>query len=93
MNIFSSLSLLIPVWKLKSARRLTQKERAELLTATVVPSMYGYSVELKRKNGEVNYIPVDTNLGEVLEGTKVDIDRITILTLVCDDKAILRVRF
>ena len=93
MNIFSSLSLLVPVWKLKSARRLTKKERTGLLTATVVPSMYGYSMEFKRKNGEVNYIPIDTNLGEVLEGTKVDIDKITIVTLVCDDMTIIRVRF
>lgn len=91
MNIFSSLKVYAAKWAVKTMydesgnpvpnpRNFSNDEINFIITAVVVPSEYGNSVELVRRDGGRSYIPLDrdSNLGV---GDYVDLRTAKLLTL------------
>lgn len=91
MNIFASLKVYAAKWTVKAMydekgnpvpnpRNFDAEEIAFILSAKVVPSEFGNSVELLRRDGGKSYIPLDkdSTLGV---GDVVDLKTAKILTL------------
>lgn len=91
MNIFASLKVYAAKWTVKAMydesgkpvpnpRNFSDDEINFIITAVVVPSQFGNSVELSRRDGGRSYIPLDkdSNLGV---GDYVDLRTAKILTL------------
>lgn len=92
MGIFSSLQTYASKWQVKGSRAFTTEEKAEVLRAEVVPSMYGNSVCFFMKAGGQKYIPLSNDSTAVV-GSSINLDSAELLTLGKDGEAdILRVK-
>lgn len=80
MSIFSSLKIYADKWNVKEERAFSAEEIAEVESATVVESNFGFSVCFEMKQGGQRYIPVDieSNVGI---GQVVDLSTAKLLTL------------
>lgn len=74
MNIFAHLRVYAGKWSVKETRSFSPEELSWVITAVVVPSQYGNSVQFSLNNGGLTYIPLDQNsncsIGEVIDLTK-----------------------
>lgn len=80
MNIFSSLRVYAGKWMEKEVRAFDPEEIAEVQSAVVVESQYGYSVCFFMKGGGQTYIPLDQN-SSLGVGDSVDLAQAKIVTL------------
>lgn len=81
MSIFSSLKIYADKWQEKECRNFTAEEIAEVESAVVVESNFGYSVCFTMKAGGQHYIPVDMQsecgVGDVVDLTKAQVKTLT----------------
>lgn len=92
MNIFASLKVYAGKWMEKSVRAFDSEEIADIESATVVESQYGYSVCFFMRGGGQTYIPLDQN-SSLSIGDAVDVSKAKIVTLGrAGEKDIYRVR-
>lgn len=92
MSIFAGLKIYADKWQEKEVRNFTAEEIAEVESAVVVESNFGYSVCFTMKAGGQHYIPCDqeSNVGA---GETVDVSTAKLVTLCKRGEAdILRVR-
>lgn len=93
MNIFEGLQVGRP-WQVTNVRNLTPFEYLQIVSATVVQSQFGYSVEFLFKNGENSHIPLSTKCCiDHMEGTSIDLCSIKVLTLEKYGDTITRIEF
>lgn len=93
MNIFEGLQVGHP-WQVRNRRLLTPWEYLQVVSATVVQSQFGYSVEFLLKNGENNRVPLSTKCyADDIEGTVIDPCSIKVLTLEKDGDTIIRIEY
>lgn len=79
-SIFSSLREYAGKWSEKSRRGFSIEEKAEVASATVVPSQYGSSVCFMMKSGGQKYIPL-ANTSSAQVGDTVNLDNAQLVTL------------
>lgn len=81
MSIFSSLKIYADKWSEKECRNFTAEEIAEVESAVVVESNFGYSVCFTMKAGGQHYIPVDMqsecSVGDMVDLTKAQVKTLT----------------
>lgn len=75
MDIFAGLKIYATKWQVKKpARSLEQSEINQVVSAVVVPSKFGASVEFTMKVGGKAYIPLSNDstasVGDVVDLTK-----------------------
>lgn len=93
MNIFEGLQVGRP-WQVTNVRNLTPFEYLQIVSATVVQSQFGYSVEFLFKNGEKSHIPLSSKCYiNHMEGTIIDPCSIQVLTLEKYGDIITRIEF
>jgi hypothetical protein len=93
MNIFEGLQVGRP-WQVRNRRFLTPWEYLQVVSATVVQSQFGYSVEFLLKNGENNWVPLSIKCyADDIEGTVIDPLDIEVLTLEQYGDTIYRIEF
>jgi hypothetical protein len=93
MTIFEGLQVGRP-WRVINRRSLTPWEYLQVVSATVVQSQVGYSVEFLLKNGENRWIPISTKCyTDGIEGTVIDPLDIEVLTLEKYGDIIYRIEF
>lgn len=93
MNIFEGLQVGRP-WQVRNRRFLTPWEYLQVVSATVVQSQFGYSVEFLLKNGKQSKVPLSTKCyADGLEGTVIDPCSIKVLTLEKDGDTIIRIEY
>ena len=93
MIIFEGLQVGHP-WQVRNRRFLTPWEYLQVVSATVVQSQFGYSVEFLLKNGKQSKVPLSTKCyADDLEGTAIDPLNIEVLTLENDEITIYRIEF
>lgn len=91
MNIFASLKIYAGKWSVKTMRdgqgnilpnprSFDQEEIDSVVSATVVPSQYGNSVEFIRVDGGKSYIPLDKD-ASLSVGDSVDLTKAKVITL------------
>ena len=80
MNIFNSLRIYKGKWGVKEIRDFTDKEKAAVSQAVVVPSQFGSSVQFTLTAGGLTYIPLDQN-SQLAEGEIVDLNKAKLVTL------------
>lgn len=90
MNIFEGLKVGHP-WEVSNVRALTPEEKSIIVSAKVVPSQFGYSLEITT-NEEVTTIPISTRV-EPVEGEYIDVNDIKLLTLRKDNETLYRVEW
>ena len=91
MNIFEGLQVGRP-WQVTNVRNLTPLEYLQIVSATIVQSQFGYSVEFLFKNGENSHIPLSTKCyTDRMEGTVIDPCSIKVLTLENNGDTIIRI--
>jgi hypothetical protein len=80
MNIFNNLKVYAGKYQVTATRKFDQEEIDAILSAVVVSSKYGYSVQFTMAKGGLTFIPLDrdSSLGE---GEVVDVRTANILTL------------
>lgn len=93
MSIFDNLQVGSP-WQVINVRRLTPFEYLQIISATVVQSQFGYSVEFTLKNGKKSRVPISTKCyTSNMEGTIIDPCKITVLYLEKWGDTIIRIEF
>lgn len=93
MNIFEGLQV-GRSWQVTNVRNLTPFEYLQIVSATVVQSQFGYSVEFLLKNGKQSKVPLSTKCyADDLEGTVIDPCSIKVLTLEKDGDTIIRIEY
>lgn len=93
MNIFEGLQVGRP-WQVTNVRNLTPFEYLQIVSATVVQSQFGYSVEFLLKNGKNSHIPLSTKCyTDHMEGTIINPCNIKVLTLEKYGDTIIRIEF
>lgn len=80
MNIFNSLKKYAEKWRETDCRPFSANEIAEVSSATVVESQYGYSVCFMMREGGMTFIPLDQNSSCAL-GSKIDLAKAELVTL------------
>lgn len=80
MNIFSSLRIYAGKWSEKETRNFSPEEIDAITMAVVVPSQFGNSVQFLRKDGGMNFIPLDQN-ANVGVGEIIDLSKAKLVTL------------
>lgn len=93
MTIFKGLKVGHP-WQVRNRGPLTPWEYLQVVSATVVQSQFGYSVEFLLKNGGKSRIPLTAKCcKDQIEGTTIDPLNIEILTLEKDGNIVYRIEF
>lgn len=80
MSIFSNLREYASKWSEKARRNFSDEEKAEVASATVVPSQYGSSVCFFMKAGGQKYIPL-SNTSKAEVGQSINLDNAQLITL------------
>lgn len=80
MSIFSSLREYASKWNVKAKRAFSEEEKAEVSSATVVPSQFGSSVCFYMKAGGQKYIPL-SNTSKAQVGQSINLDNAQLITL------------
>ena len=80
MSIFSNLREYASKWSEKARRNFSDEEKAEVASATVVPSQYGSSVCFFMKAGGQKYIPL-SNTSKAEIGQSINLDNAQLITL------------
>lgn len=80
MSIFAGLKIYADKWQVKNTRPFTAEEIAEVESAEVVESNFGFSVCFTMKAGGQHYIPVDLE-SDVAIGQVVDVSKAQLKTL------------
>lgn len=93
MTIFEGLKIGHP-WQVRNRRSLTPWEYLQVVSATVVQSQFGHSVEFLLKNGGKSRIPLTAKCcKDQIEGTVINPLNIVVLTLEKDGITIYRIEF
>jgi hypothetical protein len=93
MSTFEGLQVGRP-WQVINVRNLTPLEYLQIISATVVQSKVGYSVEFLTKNGIKSYVPLSSVCyTNCMEGTAINPHSIKVLTLEQYDDIIFRIEF
>lgn len=79
-SIFSSLREYAGKWTEKARRNFSNEEKAEVASATVVPSQFGTSVCFFMKAGGNKYIPL-SNTSKAQVGQSINLDNAQLITL------------
>lgn len=91
MSIFSELREYASKWSEKARRNFSDEEKAEVASATVVPSQFGSSVCFFMKAGGQKYIPL-SNTSKAEIGQSINLDNVQLITLgKAGEKDIVRV--
>lgn len=90
MNIFDSLKGYEPKFQVAENRVFNAEEKAEVISATVRPSQWGFSVCFIMRTGCKKYIPVSKECN-VADGDPVDINTCHLLTLTRGEETIYRI--
>lgn len=90
MNIFAGLQKYADQYKVTNTRPFSAEEQAEVSSAKVVTSQYGFSVCFYMVSGGQKYIPVSRD-SIVTEGDPVNVTTAKLLTLERDGDTIYRV--
>lgn len=80
MSIFSNLREYASKWSEKGRRNFSDEEKAEVASATVVPSQFGSSVCFFMKAGGQKYIPL-SNTSKAEIGQSINLDNAQLITL------------
>lgn len=80
MSIFSNLREYASKWSEKARRNFSDEEKAEVTSATVVPSQFGSSVCFFMKAGGQKYIPL-SNTSKAQVGQSINLDNAQLITL------------
>lgn len=80
MSIFSNLREYASKWSEKARRNFSDEEKAEVASATVVPSQFGSSVCFFMKAGGQKYIPL-SNTSKAEIGQSINLDNAQLITL------------
>lgn len=80
MSIFSNLREYASKWSEKARRNFSDEEKAEVASATVVPSQFGSSVCFFMKAGGQKYIPL-SNTSKAQVGQSINLDNAQLITL------------
>lgn len=80
MSIFSNLREYASKWNVKAKRAFSEEEKAEVASATVVPSQFGSSVCFFMKAGGQKYIPL-SNTSKAQVGQSINLDNAQLITL------------
>lgn len=80
MSIFSNLREYASKWSEKARRIFSDEEKAEVASATVVPSQFGSSVCFFMKAGGQKYIPL-SNTSKAQVGQSINLDNAQLITL------------
>lgn len=80
MNIFNNLRIYAGKWEVKETRDFTDKEKAAILQAVVVPSQFGSSVQFTMTAGGMTFIPLDQN-SQLGTGELIDLSKAKLVTL------------
>lgn len=93
MNIFEGLQVGRP-WQVINVRALTPFEYLQIVSATVVQSRFGYSVEFLTKDGRKSCVPLSSACyTDNVEGTIINPHSIKVLTLEKYGDTIIRIEF
>ena len=79
-SIFSNLREYAGKWSVKERKAFSAEDKAEVVSATVVPSQYGSSVCFFMKSGGQKYIPL-SNTSKAQVGQSINLDNAQIITL------------
>ncbi len=79
-SIFGSLREYAGKWSEKGRRAFSVEEKAEVASATVVPSQFGSSVCFFMKAGGQKYIPL-SNTSKAQVGQSINLDNAQLITL------------
>ena len=81
MGILSSLRTYRGKWNVSDRQKFDASELESIESNEVVPSEYGKSVRLTKKNGEVAFLPISNTSKDVNIGESVDLAKCFVLTL------------
>lgn len=81
MGILSSLRTYRGKWNVSDRQKFSESELEEIVSNEVVPSDYGNSVRLNKKNGEVAFLPISNTSKDVNIGESVELAKCFVLTL------------
>lgn len=81
MGILSSLRTYRGKWSVSDRQKFDASELESIESNEVVPSEYGNSVRLNKKNGEVAFLPISNTSKDVNIGESVDLAKCFVLTL------------
>lgn len=81
MGILSSLRTYRGKWNVSDRQKFDASELESIESNEVVPSEYGNSVRLNKKNGEVAFLPISNTSKDVNIGESVDLAKCFVLTL------------
>lgn len=91
-NILASLKTYQQAWEVVEEGKMTPEEIALVTKCEVVPSTYGISLKLYRKDGSTSFVPVDEQNSNLCIGDKPILSELTFVLLTKSGEEIYRVR-
>lgn len=91
-NILSSLKAYQTSWEVVKEGPMSPEEVALIAECKVVPSAYGISLKLYRKDGHTSYVPVDEQNSTLCIGDTPVLSELTFILLTKNGEEIYRVK-
>ena len=81
MGLLSKLRVYPGKWNETNRESFDESDIQSVVSNEVVPSEYGNSVKLVKKDGQVSFLPISNTSREVAVGESVDLAKCFLLTL------------